>query len=178
MKITRATIERLIKEELRKTLLLEYEEGARVFRSPKEFTVFQNVELTKQKTQAKPAGLWYSCGAAWDEWCEYGMPEWITGAPHVYSLEINPSNMLVINTGEELMAFNEEYGKDFHSMSFIDWAAVAQQYDGIEICPYQWKYRTDLSWYYAWDVASGCIWGERAFKSVEKIKDPCRSEQE
>ena len=172
MKITKRTLQKLIKEELRKTLLREYEEGARVFRSPKPFTGFRDVGQTGQPDM-KPRGLWYSCGSDWDDWCQMEMPEWIDGAPHVYKLQVNPSNMLIIRTGEELEAFNEEYG--VNGIPFIDWGAVAQQYDGIEICPYQWDYRHEFLWYYGWDVASGCIWGSGAFVSAEEIQDPCRS---
>ncbi len=174
MKVTKKTLQRLIKEELKKTLLREYEEGAKVFRSPNPFTGFRDTSQTGDPDM-KPKGLWYSCGSEWDDFCQMGMPEWIDGAPYVYKLQINPSNMLLIRTGEELMAFHEKYEKNFYGMSFIDWAAVAQQYDGIEICPYQMEYRYDLLWYHGWDVASGCIWRAGAFLSAEQIEDPCRS---
>lgn len=49
----------------------------------------------------------------------------------------------------------------------MDWGKVAQEYSGIEICPYFEQnnlnilkdgYRVNLNWYNRWDVASGCIW--------------------
>jgi len=175
VRVTKQYIEKLIKEELNKTLRENDQANpGRVFRSPTLFDGFRNTSQINDPN-IKPNGLWYSCGSEWDDWCESEMPDWIDRAPHVYNLQINPSNMLIIRTGEELEAFNEEFGSG--DIPLIDWKKVAEQYDGIEICPYQWDYRlaNNFLWYYGWDVASGCIWNEGGFKSVEKIKDLCRS---
>lgn len=47
--------------------------------------------------------------------------------------------------------------------SGIDWKAVAKEYDGIEIDPYQYERRFSegFLWYYGWDCASGCVWRPR-----------------
>ncbi len=50
----------------------------------------------------------------------------------------------------------------------IDWPAVAKRYAGIEINPYFTGLRM-VSWYYTWDVASGCVWHEDGIKSVSEI---------
>lgn len=163
--MTRSASKRIVRRYLKKAYSVE-----RVFRSPKPFTGFRN---TKQDSQAdsKPNGLWYSCGSAWDDWCEYEMPQWITGSPYVYRIEVNLSRMLVIRTGEEFDAFEERYGVSVGRFKVIDWKAVAQDYDGIEICPYRSDRRPD--WYYPWAVASGCVWGSGAVKSVEPV-DACK----
>ncbi len=73
--------------------------------------------------------------------------------------------MLRLETPQAILAFTDEYGisEDWGlSRTFynIDWAAVAEEYAGIEIAPYQWSLRMDTrtNWYYPWDVASGVVW--------------------
>ena len=139
----------------------------RVFRSPKPFTGFRPV--SGQKVGLKPRGLWYSCGSSWDDWCRWEAPEWITRSPYVYRIEVNLSRMLVIRTAEDFEDFESKYMVGHQGMSMIDWGAVERDYDGIEICPYLSRFRY-VDWYYGWDVASGCIWGSGAFKSVEAIE--------
>ena len=146
----------------------------RVFRSPKPFTGFRPV--FGQEVGFKPQGLWYSCGSEWDDWCRYEMPQWITGSPHVYRIEVNLSRMIVIRSDADFRDFDARYRVFQRGVSLIDWSAVARDYDGIEICPYQSKFRMSSDWYYPWDVASGCIWGSGAFKSVEPV-DTCGIEK-
>ena len=38
------------------------------------------------------------------------------------------------------------------------WYCHGDKYDGIEINPYQFEARYQYTWYYGWDIASGCIW--------------------
>lgn len=140
----------------------------RVFRSPEPFTGFRPGSV--QKAGFKPRGLWYSCGSEWDDWCRYEMPEWITKSPYVYRIEVNLSRMLVIRDDDDFRAFESSYLVRGRGMAVIDWKAVARDYDGIEICPYQNQRRMSSDWYYGWDVASGCIWGSGAFKSVEAVE--------
>ena len=144
----------------------------RVFRSPKPFSGFRNTGQDS-RANAKPKGLWYSCGSEWDDWCKWEMPHWITNSPHVHRIEVNLSRMLVIRTERDFDAFEAKYLVRRDLMDGIDWKSVAQDYDGIEICPYQGSRRMSSDWYYPWDVASGCIWGSGAIKSVEPI-DNCK----
>lgn len=46
---------------------------------------------------------------------------------------------------------------------------VRQDYAGIEISPYQYECRFELTWYYGWDVASGCVWDKEAIRAVEPV---------
>ena len=89
-------------------------------------------------------------------------------APFLYELEVNLSRILVLRTEKDFRAFRPKYAPD----GMVDWGKVGQDYDGIEICPYQPKFRDDFDfdWYYPWDVASGCIWGAGAFKSAELVE--------
>ncbi len=61
---------------------------------------------------------------------------------------------------------------DFMSEKYndINWIEVANNYSGIEIAPCQFNCRRKYFWYYAWDVASGCIWKEDAVKNIKRVK--------
>ena len=117
-------------------------------------------ESRSQITGAKPLGLWYGIGQSWQEWCEEEMPHWV----HDYSYIIEPdlSKMLIISNEKEFEEFHKKYSSDsWKTYTWeIDWAAVAKDYDGIEISPYLPNFRmsTQHLWYYGWDIASGCIW--------------------
>jgi hypothetical protein len=100
------------------------------------------------------------------------MPMWLTKYTQKVHLELDMSRILVIRNEEELLEFTAEYGvplseRTSRSMDYIDWARVAEKYDGIDIPKYLRSMRLDsrVSWYYTWDIASGCIWNLRAIKS-------------
>jgi hypothetical protein len=122
----------------------------------------------------KPRGFWLSVDgeADWKEWCESN--EWrLDGLAHRVAFTVSPdADVRVITSVEELREFHDEYSRDslhpaLHRM--IDWAAVAERYDGIIIAPYLWSIRLDhhLFWYYGWDCASGCFWN---LKVIEPVK--------
>ena len=53
----------------------------------------------------------------------------------------------------------------------INWRAVAGDYAGLIITPYQWSRRLEpYSWYYGWDCASGCIWDPSAITDIKLIE--------
>lgn len=138
----------------------------RIVYSPKPINSFRNA---RQRIDYKPAGLWYECNKAWKEFVQregFGH-----GYRHKYLLEVNLNRMCVIRTVKELLDFQSKYGvKPRPNMQMkIDWVAVSKDYDGIEICPYQSKLRLEIDWYYPWDVASGCVWGSGAFKSLVEV---------
>lgn len=110
-----------------------------------------------QNALFKPNGFWYGFGSDWIDWCRGEMPHWI--GQYIYRVDIGNSNVLRIHTGHDLIQFNQKYGCKYHDIDgFIDWKKVSSQYDGIEINPYQTPFRYKYSWYYSWDVSSGCIW--------------------
>jgi len=109
-----------------------------------------------QNINFKPCGLWYSVGTSWLDWCEV---ENFGFGSHLYEVSMDRSGMLIIDTDEKFVAFNDEY-KVGGKYCQVDWLRVSESYTGIEISPYNWDRRSrwDSYWYYSWDVASGCIW--------------------
>ena len=118
----------------------------------------------------KPHGLWYGVDLDWLRWCHSEMPEWIS-VDHAFEVEVDLDKILVISTENELQLFNQEYSSKLYKvLHVIDWNKVAAKgYMGIEIAPYQWNYRYDMSWYYSWDCASGCIWNPKAVLGLREV---------
>ncbi len=132
--------------------------------TPEKITGFHNVEQDRKDAHfnLKPSGLWYACGPEWVDWV---MTDWWGHQEkwrYLYEVHVNPRQMLVIRDVEELDEFDRTWRNRRNKYSGPDWTALAKRYAGIEICPYQWSRRMDFMWYYGWDVASGCIWNERA----------------
>jgi len=128
-------------------------------------------ESGNQGISLKPNGLWYACGAGW---LEFVQREWQSEAEkNIFKIEINPSSMLMIDNGEDFVNFSKEFGIKDSFVQQIDWSRVASMYSGIEISPYQARYRMsdEHGWYYPWDIASGCIWGADGILGVEMIHD-------
>ena len=148
----------------------------RIVYSPKPITSFRNVKQEGRSGRefAKPKGLWYACDKDWKRWVQREVPRWADDYNHKYLLDVNLNRMKVIRTEREMRIFHMGYSYKANPQfdlvpNAIDWSEVARDYDGIEICPYQYKFRMDYSWYYPWDVASGCIWGRGAFKGVTEL---------
>ena len=159
---------------------------------PLKFPVVQS-EMTRYNPFQKPRGLWYGIGTSWIDWVESEMPEW--EGKFIYKLEINEPFILMLKNEEELNNFTVRFGrypeKDeaYHQyvkrayaseqLSIeqigpaisIDWLEVSLLYAGIEISPYQWDSRSNLHWYYPWDVASGCLWNKKAIKQIKRCGD-------
>lgn len=125
-----------------------------------------DVYVKEQEHGFKPKGIWYGIGTSWIDWVRTEMPEWED--EHVFKLDVNESEMLMIHTLEDLYSFTNKYGG---SDRLINWNLVANEYGGIEISPYMWRARMDRRtwWYYPWDVASGCIWNKETITNIEKI---------
>ena len=124
----------------------------------------------------KPRGLWVSVEGPddWWSWCEGEGYRWdrllLT---YVITLR-ETARILWIKDREALHAFDAQYGTSIADVllprayaSAVDWAKVAEDYDGIIIAPYQWEHRLEIMWYYTWDCASGCIWNSRAIERFE-----------
>ena len=102
------------------------------------------------------------------------MPENYAKYKHKYSIEINPDKMLIIDNDVKMEDFYNKYKKMcsvYPIKKTINWKLVAEDYHGIEICPYLDKYRDKYIWYYPWDVASGCIWNNDTIKNYKLIKN-------
>ena len=136
---------------------LELTDDMRIHMSKKPFEL--EPRTFTQKVTVKPSGFWYGFGSEWIDWTRNEMPEW-TGK-YIYDIDTGNTNILQIKTHMELMQFNREYKADVYMKDAgeaIDWKKVASKYGGIEINPYQFEARYQYTWYYAWDIASGCVW--------------------
>lgn len=133
-----------------------------------------------QNTSSKPKGLWYACGDEWIKWCK-GENFKLGDLKHKFVLDVDFNKILILDTTKKIDSFSKQYGANKYEISneinnswrwkidSIDWQKVAEKYQGIEICPYQWDLRHEFLWYYGWDVASGCIWNKQAIKNITKI---------
>jgi hypothetical protein len=116
------------------------------------------------KPHHKPRGFWYACGAEWIDWvCTEGGPNF--WGPHIYTLKINKRRFVKLTTVAAIDTFTRKYGAG----DYIHWDRVAQDFTGIEICPYQQSRRHSLLWYYTWDVASGCFWDPHVLLGVDEV---------
>lgn len=133
-------------------------------------------EQATPHTYGKPRGIWVSVRGEddWPSWCQ-SEGFHLVGLTTRHDVVLHPdANILLLSTSIELRAFTDEFGireaKSYGSHSWVDlstdWARVAREHDGIVIAPYQWSERLDLSWYYGWDVASGCIWNLDAIAAL------------
>jgi hypothetical protein len=129
-------------------------------------------------TDFKPHGLWVS-----DDDTDYGWADWcraedfrLESLQYAYRVTLRePNNVLIISTPESLKRFGKTYKHDGPAIRFsLDWEAVAQQWDGLIITPYQSECRLELDhlWYNIWDCASGCIWN---LDIVEMELDTCQN---
>ncbi len=134
----------------------------------------------------KPAGLWYAFGWEWVEWCR--QENFHDGQlRRAYRVGVEEGRILSLSTEAELVEFTKKYTADppyAHLRSpafpapetfglYVDWARLRrEEYAGIEIPVYQWRWRLRLLWYYGWDVASGCVWDPAAITSLEEVEIP------
>ena len=178
-------MKRYIKKLLRESLINEVSDEvyeliknkyskSRIHAGIKSKDEFIEYRPTVQSNRAdwKPKGFWYGFGTSWLDWVRNEMPEW--ESENAFLVDIDDSKILKIKTPDELLAFHEKYSKlpmpDYFE-KYIDWGKVAVDYPGIEIAPYLSSMRMDsrVPWYYSWDIASGCIWGDGVIKKIEKI---------
>jgi hypothetical protein len=120
-----------------------------------------------QEVGHKPYGLWYGCGGDWLDRIAFG--EKSSGKHYVYLLELDESDLLVINSDSQLKAFSKKFSLGPYD---VNWPQVAEKYTGIEISPFLYRVAGELDWYYPWDVASGCIWEPSAVLSVDELVLP------
>jgi hypothetical protein len=131
--------------------------------------------IVKQKSDQnyppKPRGLWYATGSEWLKYVKYEYQDKMSEYNKIIKLNLDLSRMLIIDTPEKFLAFEQKYVPTINTEELLDrvlWDEVAKQYAGVEISPYFSKFRFHR-WYYSWDVASGCIWDFSIIKSFEKI---------
>lgn len=129
---------------------------------------------TMQDVGYKPNGLWVSDGTEWLDWCR--SEEFRTGlAWYSHRVILGAALLLHLKTPGDLDTFTHRYGREISpklQSLYIDWPAVALEYDGILISPYQWSRRLTIQthWYYGWDVASGCLWNTASVGLGEAVE--------
>jgi len=138
----------------------------RIVVTGKPLVLYYGIKSQPNADEAKPLGLWYACGREWLNWTT--QHEFRAEFDHVYRLHVDASYLLILHTLTELDRFNDQYTHTV-GLRWPNWHTVSQTYAGIEICPYQWGRRLEYSWYYGWDVASGCIWDTNIVQEVEQL---------
>lgn len=124
----------------------------------------------------KPDGLWYGFGPSWLEWCRSEQPDWI--GQHWYEVVLAPeARILSLTTAYDVLMFGRQYAAPERypgDTGAILWRELEATYDAIEINPYQWSMRLhdETSWYYSWDVASGCVWAP-SLVTLREVEAPC-----
>lgn len=119
----------------------------------------------EQKIAIKPNGLWLSDESqkdSWFNWCQQEQFN-LKNLKHRTEFDVDTKHIFLIENEKELKAFNDIYAAPIDPTSTFlwpKWDKLSQNYKGIIISPYQFKFRFDLNflWYYGWDCASGCIW--------------------
>ena len=144
------------------------------------FTLAEAIEdrpPVPQRGGNKPDGLWVSDESAEDSWSSWNEQESYVdlSVRQAFAVTVREDRILVLADVPALDAFTAEYGTDLHRYKdddawAMDWARVAERYDGILITPYQWERRLTAMWYYTWDCASGCIWNMDAIATIEQIE--------
>lgn len=126
----------------------------------------------------KPRGCWITDDSedCWRSWCA-GEGFNLEALTHKHEVDLDETNILSLRSAYELDAFTREYSSTCRWGTnnewvnrYIRWEDVAARYDGIIITPYQWARRMELSWYYGWDCASGCIWNAAAIREIRLIE--------
>jgi hypothetical protein len=159
----------IISDELYNLIKDKYN-NSRIIMSSNSNLVFKS-KIQESEPDTKPKGLWYGIGTSWIDWVRSEMPHWEKN--NIFLIEIDDSKIIKISNEDELLSFNEKYKSEIvnNPLSLIDWKRVSKDYKGIEITPYLYKMRFDrrVFWYYGWDIASGCIWGDGVIKDIVKL---------
>lgn len=143
----------------------------RYFFTPKVVKGFRNEK--QGRTHHKPWGLWYACGDSWLQWILRNYPEWSDAWSYLYKVDIT-DEVLHLSSRRDIADFDRRYRfEDSTYRDMINWADVAKDFPGLEICPHQPRYNPGSgsykNWYDSWDVASGCIWDERGLVSMQPV---------
>ena len=133
----------------------------------------------------KPNGLWYQIQNSLFEWGE------LYWGNYIYKLSLHErARMCTITNYTELQEFNDKYSLickaededegEYKNKNFeiIDWAKVAEDYDGFEVDNYNnikkvldklAKYE-NITWFRTIDFSSGCIWNLDIIEQLEYCK--------
>lgn len=118
-------------------------------------------------TCGKPRGLWWEIDGNWQAFCwedDAGKPEWVRGR-FLYEVDVEAvPRLLRLATMKECVAFSRQYPMPLFPgqsewLQGVDWQAVANEYDGIEILTREYHlFARDPFWLSGWNIRSGCVW--------------------
>ena len=126
-----------------------------------------------EECASKPNGLWYSPGQdlsnadsswTWLDYCVHHYGSDIRLGKYLYRIELPSVNRVMrLYTSADILRFTRRYGVHELGWAFVRqvaWEAVWQEYDGLEIIPFQSESTCEpaVHWYRTWDCASGCLW--------------------
>lgn len=140
----------------------------------------------------KPFGFWFAVG---DEWIQHMKKTnfWMNKYNYLYELELNKSDVIVIDTLALLHDFSSAYGENVHykedhfTITFtprVNWHKLIKDTSakGIIISPnfkklyYKYSYFNDkhsvfwgAEWYLRWDIASGVVWDTTAITNMKIV---------
>ncbi len=132
--------------------------------------IYNTDKSKKVFNEYKPIGLWFSKN---DEWSIFNEDTGLFAYNHKYNLNLDFSNILVIDTFEKLKNFHNKYSYlrwEGTNIEFIKWAELYDIYDGIYFDNY-YEIKNSLMfdnkyiWFYTIDVNSGCIFNAKCVKS-------------
>lgn len=129
----------------------------------------------------KPQGLWVSADGYGDTWRDYLLSVERDGDyPFAQKIELRrDAKILRLRNLREMEDFTTSFAPDseYRHFGLIEWRRVADEFSGIVIAPWQPDFRFQgnglhsRAWYWGWDCACGCIWGDDA---VETVGEPER----
>jgi hypothetical protein len=136
----------------------------------------RKVNIPQELNGPKPKGLWYCVGFGWLDFTTNDFKSFynVKDTVHAFEVSLDGLNILKITNYKELIVFEKMYSAParhrYSEGQDINWAKIAEKYDGIEIAPYLYKARYEHRWYYPWDVASGCIWNTVSLKTKKLLQ--------
>jgi hypothetical protein len=136
-----------------------------------------------QENEGKPCGLWLSVNDDWLTWCRSEQFQLHSLAHATEVILAAGANILRLHSPDELDEFSKRFahgGLDYEINHCVRWSEVANLWQGIIIEPYQWSRRLTphTSWYYGWDIASGCIWDAETVAELRPINIPAECSTE
>jgi hypothetical protein len=121
----------------------------------------------------RPTGLWLSLDDDWPAWCQDH--NWnLNRLAFRYLIHLNPdSNLLVLDSDEEIQALSQLYSiLNKSKIFYLDWPRLRTLYTGVLFSAECFRTylhpNPNLTWVRGWDVRSACIWNAGAILKVEQ----------
>lgn len=151
--------------------------------------------FTAKNQMIKPLGMWYSIKWYWIEnlslswdymsinYNEEPNKEYPLGNDYLYEVVLSDNvftnlnhkglgKILLLSNYEDFELFYDLYKLDDNTSSWerIDWRKVYIDYGGIELTDIHLdELLKKKSWWYGWDIPSGCIWNKDLIKKITLV---------